>query len=84
MRARTSSVNDKITYAAEMQSVLRQLLTEVGHAAMFFQTNPNRSASQTSAHRMELIIIILIAVEVVIVSELHASKTDKFLTVRSV
>ncbi|KAF7797096.1 hypothetical protein EIP86_008288 [Pleurotus ostreatoroseus] len=48
MQARTRSVNDKITYAAEMQSVLRQLLTE------------------TSAHRMELIIIILIAVEVVI------------------
>ncbi|OCH94382.1 hypothetical protein OBBRIDRAFT_769748 [Obba rivulosa] len=48
MRARTRSVNDKITYAAEMQSVLRELLTE------------------TSAHRMELIIIALIAVEVVI------------------
>ncbi|EMD31321.1 hypothetical protein CERSUDRAFT_119883 [Gelatoporia subvermispora B] len=48
VRARTRSVNDKITYAAEMQSVLRELLTE------------------TSAHRMELIIIALIAVEVVI------------------
>ncbi|KAI0784848.1 hypothetical protein C8Q75DRAFT_723666 [Abortiporus biennis] len=48
MRTRTTLLNDKITYAAEMQSVLRQLLTE------------------TSAHRMELIIIILIAVEVVI------------------
>jgi len=48
MRTRTRSVNDKITYAAEMQSVLRQLLTE------------------TSGHRMELIIILLIAVEVVI------------------
>lgn len=48
MKARTNSVNEKITYAAEMQSVLRQLLTE------------------TSGHRMELIIIILIAVEVVI------------------
>ncbi|TCD69342.1 hypothetical protein EIP91_007898 [Steccherinum ochraceum] len=48
MRARTRSVNDKITYAAEMQSVLRSLLTE------------------TSGHRMELIIILLIAVEVVI------------------
>jgi len=48
MRVRTRSVNDKITYAAEMQSVLRQLLTE------------------TSGHRMELIIILLIAVEVVI------------------
>ncbi|OJT11449.1 Required for meiotic nuclear division protein 1 -like protein [Trametes pubescens] len=48
IRTRTRSVNDKITYAAEMQSVLRELLTE------------------TSAHRMELIIIALIAVEVVI------------------
>ncbi|OBZ72191.1 Required for meiotic nuclear division protein 1 [Grifola frondosa] len=48
INARTRSVNDKITYAAEMQSVLRELLTE------------------TSAHRMELIIIALIAVEVVI------------------
>ncbi|KAI0091283.1 hypothetical protein BDY19DRAFT_934917 [Irpex rosettiformis] len=48
MKARVRTVNDKITYAAEMQSVLRQLLTE------------------TSAHRMELIIILLIAVEVVI------------------
>ncbi|THH01481.1 hypothetical protein EW026_g1251 [Hermanssonia centrifuga] len=48
VRIRTRSVNDKITYAAEMQSVLRELLTE------------------TSAHRMELIIIVLIAVEVVI------------------
>ncbi|KAI8980192.1 hypothetical protein BD414DRAFT_493901 [Trametes punicea] len=48
IRSRIRSVNDKITYAAEMQSVLRELLTE------------------TSAHRMELIIIALIAVEVVI------------------
>jgi len=48
MKVRTRLVNDKITYAAEMQSVLRQLLTE------------------TSGHRMELIIILLIAVEVVI------------------
>ncbi|KAK7050989.1 hypothetical protein VNI00_005101 [Paramarasmius palmivorus] len=45
---RTNSVNDKITYAAEVQSVLRQLLTE------------------SSSHRMELVIIALIAVEVVI------------------
>jgi len=48
MRTRTRSVNDKITYGAEMQSLLRELLTE------------------TSAHDMELIIIVLIAVEVVI------------------
>ncbi|KAI3604460.1 hypothetical protein WG66_008665 [Moniliophthora roreri] len=46
--SRTDSVNDKITYAAEVQSVLRQLLTE------------------SSSHRMELVIIALIAVEVVI------------------
>lgn len=30
MKARTASFNDKITYAAEAQSMLRQLLTEVG------------------------------------------------------
>ncbi|KAH9935253.1 hypothetical protein B0H21DRAFT_759241 [Amylocystis lapponica] len=48
VKARTSSVNDKITYAAEMQSVLRELLTE------------------TSAYRMEFIIIALITVEVII------------------
>ncbi|KAF8896330.1 hypothetical protein BD779DRAFT_1495251 [Infundibulicybe gibba] len=48
VKARTTSVNDKITYAAEAQSVLRQLLTE------------------SSTHRMELVIIALIAVEVVI------------------
>ncbi|KAJ7035078.1 hypothetical protein C8F04DRAFT_1100021 [Mycena alexandri] len=48
VKVRTDSVNDKITYAAEAQSVLRQLLTE------------------TSTHRMELVIIALIAVEVVI------------------
>jgi len=48
IKARTQSINEKITYAAELQSVLRQLLTE------------------TSASRMELIIILLIAVEVVI------------------
>ncbi|TFK28141.1 cytoplasmic protein [Coprinopsis marcescibilis] len=45
---RTASLNDKITYAAELQATLRQLLTE------------------SSGHSMELIIIILIAVEVVI------------------
>ncbi|EGO24802.1 hypothetical protein SERLADRAFT_468651 [Serpula lacrymans var. lacrymans S7.9] len=48
VKTRTSSVNDKITYAAEVQSTLRQLLTE------------------SSGHRMELVIIALIAVEVVI------------------
>jgi len=48
MKTRTKSVNDKITYAAEVQSVLRELLAE------------------SSGHRMELIIIALIAVEVVI------------------
>lgn len=30
IKARTQSINEKITYAAELQSVLRQLLTEVG------------------------------------------------------
>ncbi|KAG8954482.1 hypothetical protein FRC04_011809 [Tulasnella sp. 424] len=48
IKLRTKSVNDKITYAAELQSTLRELLTE------------------STAHRMELIIIALIAVEVVI------------------
>ncbi|KAF5367382.1 hypothetical protein D9758_003694 [Tetrapyrgos nigripes] len=48
VKARTDSVNDKITYAAEAQSVLRQLLTE------------------SSSHNLEIIIILLIAVEVVI------------------
>jgi len=48
VKARTRAVNDKITYAAELQSVLRQLLHE------------------TSSARMELVIILLIAVEVVI------------------
>jgi uncharacterized Rmd1/YagE family protein len=48
VRSRTDSVNEKITYAAEVQSVLRSLLTE------------------SSSHRMELVIIALIAVEVVI------------------
>ena len=32
---RTASVNDKITYAAEVQSMLRQLLTEVSFAELF-------------------------------------------------
>ena len=50
IKSRTHSLNEKITYAAEVQSVLRELLTE------------------SSAHRMELIIILLISVEVVIVS----------------
>ncbi|KAI0342864.1 hypothetical protein BDW22DRAFT_1330016 [Trametopsis cervina] len=48
MKTRVRVLNEKITYAAETQSVLRQLLTE------------------TSAHQLELIITILIAVEVVI------------------
>ena len=33
---RTASVNDKITYAAEVQSMLRQLLNEVSSFALFF------------------------------------------------
>jgi uncharacterized Rmd1/YagE family protein len=50
IKARADSVNAKITYAAELQGLLRELLAE------------------SSGHRMELIIIALIAVEVVIVS----------------
>ncbi|KZT40010.1 hypothetical protein SISSUDRAFT_1060667 [Sistotremastrum suecicum HHB10207 ss-3] len=48
IKGRTVSVNEKITYAVETQSLLRELLAE------------------SSGHRMELIIIALIAVEVVI------------------
>ncbi|KAH7884749.1 hypothetical protein F5I97DRAFT_1938116 [Phlebopus sp. FC_14] len=48
VKTRTNAVNEKITYATEVQSTLRQLLTE------------------STAHRMELVIIALIAVEVVI------------------
>ncbi|KAG8857640.1 hypothetical protein FRB96_005658 [Tulasnella sp. 330] len=48
IKMRTKLINEKITYAAELQSTLRELLTE------------------SSAHRMEVIIIALIAVEVVI------------------
>ncbi|KAG6333533.1 hypothetical protein ID866_5558 [Astraeus odoratus] len=48
VKTRTNAVNEKITYATEVQSILRQLLTE------------------STAHRMELVIIALIAVEVVI------------------
>jgi len=48
VKARTHAVNEKITYATEVQSTLRQLLTE------------------SSGHRMELVIIALIAVEVII------------------
>jgi uncharacterized Rmd1/YagE family protein len=49
IKARTASLNSKITYAAEVQSVLRELLAEA------------------STHKLELIIIALIAVEVTIV-----------------
>lgn len=53
----------------QMQSVLRQLLTEVSfhsyHPVLCIFYSRSR---QTSGHRMELIIILLIAVEVVIVS----------------
>ncbi|KAI0033074.1 hypothetical protein K488DRAFT_48501 [Vararia minispora EC-137] len=56
VKARIRTVNEKITYAAEMQAVLRQLLTE------------------TSGARMEIIIILLIAVEVVIVRIASISK----------
>jgi uncharacterized Rmd1/YagE family protein len=65
IKARTALVNEKITYAAEVQSVLRQLLTEVSSLPLLDSTI---DCSQKSSHRMELIIIALIAVEVVIVS----------------
>ncbi|KAL0954827.1 hypothetical protein HGRIS_003772 [Hohenbuehelia grisea] len=62
IKARTTSVNDKITYAAEAQSVLRQLLTE------------------SSSHRMELVIIALIAVEVVVALIRDGSELWQMLT----
>lgn len=37
VKMRTTSVNDKITYAAEVQSMLRQLLTEVSLLTLFFR-----------------------------------------------
>jgi len=48
IRSRKNALNAKITYAAELQSILRELLAE------------------SSGHRMELIIIALIAVEAAI------------------
>lgn len=51
IRSRTQLVNAKITYAVELQSVMRELLTEA------------------SGHRMELIIIALIAFEATLVSD---------------
>ncbi|GJJ08174.1 hypothetical protein Clacol_002382 [Clathrus columnatus] len=64
IKARIASFNEKITYAAEVQSTLRELLVE------------------SSSHRMELIIIALIAVEVIIAiiregSELWSMVTGK-------
>lgn len=67
---RTAAVNDKITYAAEVQSMLRQLLNEVSCYSPLFAkilTPEIFSDTQSSTHSMELIIIALIAVEVVIV-----------------
>jgi hypothetical protein len=52
IKSRTQLVNAKITYAVELQSVMRELLTEA------------------SGHRMELIIIALIAFEATLVNEL--------------
>jgi len=36
VKARTASLNDKITYAADIQSMLRQLLTEVMSSLLIF------------------------------------------------
>lgn len=51
IRSRTQLVNAKVTYAVELQSVMRELLTEA------------------SGHRMELIIIALIAFEATLVRD---------------
>ena len=50
----------------QVQSVLRELLTEVSLSSYY--TFSILIFIQSSAHRMELIIILLISVEVVIVS----------------
>ena len=67
VKGRTSAVNDKITYAAEVQSVLRQLLHEVRRLSAAFRKRMTSKFLQTSSARMELVIIALIAVEVIIV-----------------
>lgn len=64
IKERIDAINKKIDYAQEVQNTLRALLTEVS-------SYPRRPAladdRQASGHRMEVIIILLIAVEVVIV-----------------
>lgn len=60
IKERIDAINKKIDYAQEVQNTLRALLTEVCFLS------PSLTA-QASGHRMEVIIILLIAVEVVIV-----------------
>jgi len=83
IKSRTQVVNAKITYAVEVQSVLRDLLTEVRNSYGLSLSLSSRSClredilfttfCQSSTHRMELIIIGLIAVEVVLVRPLFSS-----------
>jgi hypothetical protein len=67
LRGRLRSVNDKITYAAEVQSTLRQLLTESSGHRMELSEYIVHSALLVT-HILSPVIIALIAVEVVLVS----------------
>ncbi len=66
LKERIDAVNQKVDYANEVQSTLRALLTEVGRLRTWLPTRAYPQF-QASGHRMELIIIALIAVEVCIV-----------------
>jgi uncharacterized Rmd1/YagE family protein len=71
MEDRIETINQKIDYASEVQSTLRALLTEVRTSCCMVGLRLTvETYSQGSAHRMEVIIIALIAVEVVLVGPL--------------
>ena len=69
IKERIETINKKIDYAQEVQSTLRALLTEVSVKVLKRQSVRSIADThvQASGHRMEMIIILLIAVEVVIV-----------------
>jgi uncharacterized Rmd1/YagE family protein len=71
MEDRIETINQKIDYASEVQSTLRALLTEVSHDRTATRCQDADYIAQGSAHRMEVIIIALIAVEVVLVSQVE-------------
>lgn len=68
IKPRTHLVNAKITYAVELQSVMRELLTEVRFPWVSAEQSRLSDPKQASGHRMELIIIALIAFEATLVS----------------